>query len=64
MRWAPISTGVYALHTEHTYAAVRRLSKRQWSLLLTAQVDGRPVRHGSVHRTMAEAIAAAHSLLK
>lgn len=63
MRWHQINKGVYAYHTDTDYAAVRRISKRQWSLLLTAVVGGRSVRHGSTHPTMAEAVAKATSLL-
>jgi hypothetical protein len=63
MKWKPLAKGVYACHTGTTYAAVRRIKKNQWNLLLSATVADRAVRHGSDHPTMAEAIAKATHLI-
>jgi hypothetical protein len=62
IKWSKGKGGIYYFEAEATYAAIVPKSKRRWSLLLSAVVNGKTVRYGGDHPTMADAIAKAHAL--
>lgn len=62
MRWQHRKDGTYVFYHGATYAVISQTSKKHWNLLISAQVNGKTVRYGGGHTTMAEAIAKAHTL--
>jgi hypothetical protein len=64
MKWVKRKNGTYVFEAGATYAVIARKSKRHWSLLLSAVVNGKTVRYGGDHPTMADAVAKAHTLIR
>lgn len=64
MKWVKRKGGIYVFEAGATYAVIVPKERRRWNLLLSAVVNGKTIRYGGDHHTMAEAVAKAHTLIK